>query len=362
MNNLTKLMWGALVAIAMIITSCSSDDEQIAPKAGADGFFIVNEGAFLGGNASLSYFDKAAKTMTNDVFVNATEKPLGDQAQSMTVFNDKGYIVVQNSAKIEVINTTDFTSLATITEGIASPRYFLGVTTTKGYVSDWGADGVSGTVKVIDLTTNEVVKTIPTGQGANKMVMVGDNVYVANNGGWGADNTVQVIDVSSDAIVKTIEVGDNPSSLVADQNGTIWVAGSGKTVYNVDWSVDEANSTAGFIAKIVNDEIEVSFTMPEKLSGPSNIEINSAGSSLYFDYSGSIYTMTTTGVGQGSSIDIKQFINKQFYGLELDPSTDNILGFESPSFTSSGTMYRYNSEGTQIDSYEVGIGPSSAGF
>jgi len=362
MNYLTKLTWGTFVAIAITISSCSSDDEQIVPKAGTDGFFIVNEGAFLGGNASLSYFDKATQTMTNNVFVNTTEIPLGDQAQSMTVFNDKGYIVVQNSAKIEVINTTDFTRIATITEGIVSPRYFLGVNNSKGYVTDWGADGVSGTVKVIDLTTNEVVKTIATGQGANKMVVVGNQLYVANNGGFGTDNTVQVIDTNTDAIVKTIEVGDNPSSIVADGNGDIWVSGPGKIVYNADWSVDEASSTAGFIAKIVGDEVEVAFTMPDKFSGPSGLEINSTGANLYFGYDGGVYTLETEGIGAGSSVDIQQFISKSFYGIDLDPSTDNILGFEAPNFTSAGTMYRYNENGSLIDSYEVGIGPNSAGL
>jgi len=363
-NYLNRMTWSVIAIIAISITSCSSDDEgNIAiPEPGESGFFVVNEGAFLGGNASISYFDKTTKIMANNVFLSKTGNPLGDQAQSMIVVDTLGFIVVQNSNKVEVINVRDFSSVATITEGLSSPRYMLAINAEKAYISDWGADGVSGTVKVVDLVTKNITKSIDTGQGANEMVAIGNQLYVTNNGGWGADNTVQVIDTSTDAIIKTIEVGDNPSSIVADDNGDIWVSGSGKTVYNADWSVDEANSTAGFISKIVGDEVAVSFTMPDKFIGPTGLEINSTGANLYFGYDGGVYTLETEGAGAGSSIDIQQLIDKSFYGIDLDPSSDNILGFEAPNFTSAGTMYRYDGAGSLIDSYEVGIGPNSAGL
>jgi hypothetical protein len=363
MNYLSRLVWSVLVGATVIMTSCSGDDESALPEAGTDGFFVVNEGGFLNGNASLSYFNKSTKIMTNDVFLDATSRPLGDQAQSMTIFEDKGYIVVQSSSKIEVIDSKDFSSTTTITEGLSSPRYFLGISSTKGYVSDWGSDSKTGTIKVLDLMSNTVTKSIATGQGANKMIFVGNKVYVTTTGGFGSlDNNIQVISTDTDAIIKTIQVGDNPKSIVSDEAGTIWVAGTGSVVYNPDFSVDEANSTAGFIAKIVNDEVEVIFSMPSKASGPSNLEINTTASNLYFDYAGNIYTLETAGVGAGASIDIKQFINKSFYGLDLDPSTNNILGFDAGDFTSAGTMSRYDESGTLIDSYEVGIIPNGAGL
>jgi YVTN family beta-propeller protein len=215
---------------------------------------------------------------------------------------------------------------------------------------------------VIDLITKNITKSIPTGQGTNKMVIVGESLYVTNAGGWGTDNTVQVIDTNTDAIVKTIEVGDNPNSIVADASGTIWVAGPGEVVYDGWPNIDENATTSGFIAKIIDDEVEVIFSMPDKAKGPSDLEINSTGNNLYFDYLGAVYTLETAGIGSGSSIDIQQFIDKSFYGLDFDPSADNILGFEAPNFTSAGTMHRYDGTGSLIDSYEVGIGPNGAGL
>src|SRR6188474_1098650 len=139
---------GVLVVLAamIFIQACSDDPNPIKP--GESGFFIVNEGAWGNSNTSLSYYDRKTDEVTNDLIFNL-DHPLGDQSQSMTVFEGKGYIAVQNSSKVEVIDVNTFTWLATISEGLPSPRYFLGVSSNKAYVSDWGADGFTGTVKVI---------------------------------------------------------------------------------------------------------------------------------------------------------------------------------------------------------------------
>ena len=184
----TSFYWLSL--ICFITAASCSDDDSVGPgitPTGQDGYFIVNEGLFNGANTTLSYYDRALDTVLNNVFETAVGRPLGDQTQSMTVFDDRGFIVVQNSAKVEVINRDDFSWIATISDNIISPRYFLGIDATKGYVTDWGADGVSGTVNVIDLATYQVTKTIPVGQGPNQMVLLNGRVYVANNGGFGKD-------------------------------------------------------------------------------------------------------------------------------------------------------------------------------
>lgn len=357
---LQKLLLGILVVSSAFFSSCSDDDSH-EPVPGQQGFFIVNEGGFGNGDASLSYFDKSSGKVINDLFVTKTGRPLGDQAQSMTVFNGSGYIVVQNSAKVEVINATDFSSIGTIgtDEGIVSPRYFIGLNADKGYVSDWGADGVTGTVKVIDLKALEVSKTIHTGQGANGMLLIGNKLYVANNGGWGSDNAIAVIDVQSDEVVKHIIVGDNPGALVQDANNNIWVTGRGKTAYNDDWSIDEANSTPGFIAKInANDEVVLKLEADRIGSAPGNLVTNKEGNMLYYTYAGAVYRLDVSATSSPEAI----FIEKSFYGLSVDPSTNNIIGTEAPNFSSAGTVYRYTSEGELIDEFTTGIAPNGCAF
>ncbi|GAA0891269.1 hypothetical protein GCM10009122_09480 [Fulvivirga kasyanovii] len=356
---LKRVLFGLLVASSALFGACS-DDDSVAPLAGQEGFFVINEGGFGNGDASLSYFDKATNTMINDVFFENVERPLGDQAQSMSIYNGNGYIVVQNSGKIEVINAENFGSLGTINKdaGIVSPRYFLGIDQNKGYVTDWGADGVTGTVKVVDLNALEVTKTIDVGQGPNEMVRLGNKVYVANNGGWGYDNKVVIIDVNTDQVVGSITVGDNPSALKVDRNNNIWVTGSGKTVYNADWSVDEANSTPAFLAKIVNDEVALKLDAASVYAGLGRLVMNNAADQLYFNYSGAVYTMSI----DATELPASPFIDKSFYGLSVDPSTDNVIGTEAPNYSSAGTVYRYDNTGKLIDQYTAGIAPNGCAF
>lgn len=349
---------GIVVAMAamIFIQSCSDDPNPIKP--GESGFFIVNEGAWGNSNTSLSYYDRKTDAVTNDLIFNI-DHPLGDQSQSMTVFEGKGYIVVQNSSKIEVIDVNTFTSRGTIIEGLSSPRYFVGVSSTKGYVSDWGVDGITGTVKVIDLTTYKVTKTIPTGSGANQMLKVGSQVYVTNSGGFGKDNTVKVIDISTDAVVATITTGDNPNSIQLDQNGNIWVASSGATVYNEDWSVDEENSTKGSISKINASNIEVlRLSVDNIFSSPKNLSISTDGAILYYLYDGGIYTLSTS----ATSLPTTAFKDKNYYGLAIDPFNDNVIGCYAPNFSSSGSIDVYDEAGTLLRAKAVGIGPNGCAF
>ncbi len=358
-NFFKKFVALAAISAMVFFQSCQKDKDPVI-QAGAAGFFVVNEGAYGNGNTSVSFYDRKTDVLTNNVFAAKNGRPLGDQSQSMTVFEGKGYIVVQNSAKIEVINADDFSSIASIIDGLPSPRYFIGISSTKAYVSDWGADGVTGTVKVIDLGTYKVTKAIATGKGANRMLKVGNLVYVANAGGYDKDNTLKVIDSNTDAIVASITTGDNPNSLQKDKDGNIWVASSGKIAYNPDYSIDVANSTKGSISKIASNNTEVLRLSADKvtLSSPSNLGIAPDGTKLYYTYDGAVYAMSTT----ASVLPTTPFKTKNYYGLAVDPFNGNVIGCFAPNFTSAGSIDVYDAPGNLQNTYTVGIGPNGCAF
>ena len=335
------------VWLLIAIQACSDDPTPVLPL-GSSGYFVVNEGGFNKSTTSISFYDRASNKVTNDVFAAKNGRPLGDQAQSMTIYNGQAYIAVQNSAKVEVINPDDFSSIKTITSGIKSPRFFLGINENKGYISDWGDDSELGSVKIIDLNTLAVTKGIITGDGPNKMVMKGNKVYVANNGGFGTESTISVIDVTSDKVVKTINTPNNPNSLAFDKDGNLWVGGNGDFADSEPW-----------IGKIgTDDEIEKVMYFGFMSYEYINLAMNNAGDKFYFSYDGGVYAVSTT----DGSVPTKPFIDKGFYGIAVDPITDEIIGTEALSFSSAGKVYVYSPAGELKNSYEVGIAPNGVAF
>ena len=359
---LSGKLYVLLIVLALFLGSCGDDEPTTGNEVGLEGFFIVNEGGFGNGNTSISFFDREAETASNNLFSTANGIPLGDQAQSMTLHDDKGFIVVQNSGKIEVVDEDEFTIISTITEGIISPRYFVGHSAIKGYVSDWGVDGVSGTVKVIDLRTYEVTKTIDTGQGTNELIIQGDNLYAVNSGGFGRADELVIIDTQTDEISNTITITDNPNSLRIDNEGNIWIATSGHTAFDPDtFEVIETESTTGAIVK-VSQSGQVLQTLSVDEVGfsksPGRLNINNAGDQVYYSYSGAIYSMSIN----ATELPAAPFINKSFYGFSVDPTDNTIIGCVAPDFSSSGDIEIYSEAGSLLTTYTVGIGPNGCTF
>ena len=84
----------------VFLTSCMKwESPEIEPSISVDGegIYILNEGNFQYGNATLSYYNPVDKTVENEVFYRSNGMKLGDVAQSMNIFDDKGWIVVNNS-------------------------------------------------------------------------------------------------------------------------------------------------------------------------------------------------------------------------------------------------------------------------
>ena len=116
--------------------SCMEWDYQLEEDFAApqNGLFVINEGNFQYGNASLSFYNPVDNEVDNEVFFRANGMKLGDVAQSMTIHGDKGWIVVNNSHVIFAIDTKTFKETGRI-ENLTSPRYIHFVSDTKAYVT-----------------------------------------------------------------------------------------------------------------------------------------------------------------------------------------------------------------------------------
>jgi len=356
MKKLNLIGWAILsLTITLILNSCEDDDNPYPTGVYTDSVFIANEGNSTSGG-SVSFYSYQGDTVSNNIFEKINERPLGTFVQSLTNFNNKTFIVVNGSNKVEVVEQHTFNEVATIT-GFDLPRYFLPINYNKAYVTQWGEEGQ---IKVIDLNNYEILKSIDVGTGPEKMYTFYDKIYVANGGGLSVDSTVYVIDASNDEVIDTIEVGHNPKDMVIDTDGTLWVLCYGYVQYDENWSVIFESPSELYKINTNNHNIIDSYTISEDLH-PEHLEISPDGKSIYYGGGfsfGNIYKMNIN----DTELPANPFSDKYFYGFNVDWTDGTIFALEAPNFTSNGFLYRIHPDGTILGDYEVGIGPNSMGM
>lgn len=353
----TKVLLTLGLGASLFFTACS-DDPEVKPtpaKEYLNGVFVVNEGGFNASNASIDFLDTLENKIYSDVFKSVNGRVLGDVAQSMAVTNTNGYVVLNNSAKIEVIRKKDAVSIASIT-GFQSPRYMVVKDSTIAYVSDW----FSNSVKVIDLVSNTITSSITVGAGPESMCIVGDRLYVTNCGGYDLDSTLSVIDLNSNTELTKIVVGDAPVAVTADANGKVWVLCRGS--YGVDFNSNDDDTKGQFVQiDPTNNQILKTISIGDKGDHPDKMRINAAKNTMYYLSSyqslSGVYKFNIN----DNAASTTAFISGYFYGLGYDKKKDQLYLGEVTSFTQNAKIIRYTSNGTLIDSYTTGIGTNGIG-
>ena len=320
------------------------------PEASGDGLFIINEGNFMYGNATLSYYDPTAHTVQNEVFARANGMKLGDVAQSMTIHGDLGWIVVNNSHVIFAIDLTTFREVGRIT-GLTSPRYMHFVSDTKAYVTQiWDSR-----ICIIDPQRYEVTGYIdcpgmtPENASTEQMVQIGDYVYVNC---WSYQNRLLKIDTRIDQIVAQLEVGIQPTSLVADRNGKLW------TVTDGGYEGSLYGYEAPALYRIDPETFSVEQTFRMRLGdAPSEIVTDGTGSAIYW-INDDIWRMDVT----SERLPVRPLIESRgtiYYGLTVDPVTSDVYVADAVDYVQNGIIYRYDAAGELVDSFYVGITPGA---
>lgn len=343
----------SILLTILLLTGCNDKNNDKPTGAWANSIFIVNEGPFQTGSGSISAINRETLEVTDDLFETANGHPLGNIVQSMTVHQDKVFIVVNNSNKIEVVNLADFKSVATI-ENLKLPRYFIGFDDHKGYVSCWDS-----TVKVVNLKDYSIIASIQTGNGPDEMIIAGDRLFAINSGGFGVDSTVSVIRTDDEEPAVLIKAGDRPSGIQKDANGDIWILCSGK-----GWNGFPApDDSKGKLVCIDPGSFEIikEIPFPDSENHPENLVIDGNGTTLYYNHPAGIFALSIF----DSALNTLPFItgNNMFYGLGYDKKTDMIMATDPLDYSQNGWVFRYNAlYGTPVDSFLVGVIPNGFWF
>lgn len=330
-----------LLCIGFLFSACKPD-APIAPE-NAGSVFILNEGNFQAGNASIDRFDPEVKTLSSDVFFSKNQLPLGDVLQSMTIIGDKGYIVVNNSQKIEVVTLNDLAVQNTIT-GFTSPRFLLQVSSAKAYVSDL----FGGAVSIVDLNTNTITGSISLPGWTEEMVLTEGKVFITNL----SKAYVYVVDPSTDQLVDSVEVGLGSNSLRLDKQGRLWVLSSG----------DSFNGIAGTLSVINPSDLSTLKSLTFTTSDyPVRLSVNPEGDRMYYLNNG-LYEIAIDATALPAAPKVLSGEGSYFYGLGVDPVSGTLYVADALDFSQRGLMLRFEESGTAIDTFRAGVIPSGFVF
>lgn len=335
-----------ILFIAVFATMFACNKEEIGPQYVNEPLFegqkvlILNEGSFGWGNASISAYNPDQYIVANGVFNSVNNLPLGDVCQSGIRWDAFYLIVVNNSNRIEFLDSTNLESIGHI-ECMGSPRYLLPAKNNLAYVSDL----YSNKLGLLDLVTHQFTDSITVPGWVEKMVYANELLY----GTCPNSSCVVCIDTSSNAVQTIIDVGIEAMSIVKDQNGKLWIMGSGVG----------GNPSRIICIDPVTNSIVVEFEFQE-FEYPSQLKINGIGDELYY---------LNDGVCKMSITDLELPLNKFIvgygqtnYGLAVHAHTNEIYLTDAKDFIQPGGLYRFNQYGEIVDSVTCGIIPQEVIF
>ena len=279
------------------------------------GLFITNEGNFQYGNATLSYYDPATKQVQNEIFFRANGMKLGDVAQSMTIHDNKGWVVVNNSHVIFAIDLNTFKEVGRI-ENLTSPRYIHFLSDEKAYVTQlWDNRIFIINPKKYEITGYIQVPDMTMESGSTEqMVQYGKYVYCNC---WSYQNRIIKIDTETDQVVDELKIGRIDAETFTVEKQFKFKLG--------DW--------------------------------PSEVQLNGDGTKLYW-LNRDVWQMDVT----ANRIPVRPFLEYQntlYYGLTVNPANGEVYIADAIDYQQQGMIYRYSPEGKLIDEFYVGIIPGA---
>jgi YVTN family beta-propeller protein len=337
-----------LLTLSFIVFSCvknpdTSNDPTESILTG-NGVYILNEGNFRSGNGSVSFYSYESGQIHNDIFFKINGWPLGDVPNSMVIRDDKAYIVVNNSGKIEVVERNTMKSISTI-NGLISPRNISMVNTGKAYVTSIYSDSVA----IINLNDNSISGYINIRRSSESVAIVGSKAFISN---WMGGNEVMVINTVNDKVVDSIKVGTEPESMVTDRYNMLWVLCNGGWKRQNYAELIEINTTTY--------QVESKFVFAAKEASPSCLQIDGNGETLYYlekgvrqmSISSTVLPITTLIPESGA----------YFYKMSINPLNSDIFITDAVDYSRAGNVLFYKKDGTFVSAQQAGIIPGGMCF
>ena len=350
----------SLLALIFLLNSCSDDEDCCVIPPGEDkeafeeGIFVLNEGNFGSGNSTVSFIDEETGEVQSQIFNSVNGTSLGDTAQSIYLSEELAFVILNVSNTIEIVNRNTFETVGQISENLQNPR-FATVSGNSLYVSNWGdaTNPDDDYVAVFNLSDYSFDSSIAVAEGPEKILSSNGSIYTAHKGGYNFNNIISVINTSTNVVSTEIEVGDVPTSMIVDGSNLI-VLSAGKPSYA---DVETAGSIS--VVDMNVNAILNSAEFPTSSIHPGNLV--QSDDRFYFTVGKAVYEYLSGGdLPSGPKFRLEDV--ESLYGFN---ARNGMLYAASAnaSFTGNGQVFVYDaSNGSLLNSYEVGINPNGVYF
>ena len=321
--------------LALLIFSCEKENLNIQNQVSTELIFVANEGNFGTSNGSVS--------VIKDEQVIQTVPNIGDVVQSLLVHQNKLFVSVNNSHKINIFDITEngllLPGIEINTNG-SSPREMT-VVGNKLYFTNWSTQDV----KILNLFTYDFETPIKVDGLPESIVHNGENIFVGimMNEDYSDASTVLKISPQTNSIVSNFEVGKGPTSLLLMDKELI-VA---RTYYDENWNAFYGTSM-------------VELTVDQGSSNPVTVvnygvgvvcggSVHSFKSSPYISYLGGVAKL-----GRDLSIDESSLV-----GFTDDSNVYSIETINNKVYigTLDGYVKVLSEDGTELNIFKVGEFP-----
>ncbi len=343
-----------LIGFFIFLAACIKDQPAnplitLPQNPGKGNVYIICEGQYGNGNASLGLFTPSNDSVYADLYMAANNDVMGDVFQSMVHIGSNLFLCINNSNKIAVINDSTWKLTGNI--AIPQPRYILSLSSTEAYVSSL----YSNKVYVINpqslLLTDSI--SLPT-QNPENMLLYNNTVFTCS---WDTSTkNIYELNISTNDLTQSDTVkGYAAQEILIDKEQKLWIL-----------SGNAPDGKNAFLTRMDPDTKQVlrSYSFPAQ-ANPVKPTFNKTKDTLYFieaDFNGSInyngiFRMGINDANLPSQAFIPAAPFQYFWALGIDPQTGNIYVGDPKGFSQKGTIYVYKADGTLIKQFNTGVGP-----
>lgn len=342
------------LALLFVLAGCDLLSNTDTRPDAVTGVFVVNQGNFSDGNGTISTYDPRSGSLRLSAAAN-----LGSILQSATLRDGQLYVTANTGNRVDVFDATSMQRTAQISS-LGSVR-FLAFSGNRMFVTRLFASDVA----VVNLDSRTLERTIPVGQNAEGVVVVGNQVVVANSN-FGNGTTLTFASVDGSGTPANVNADcEGPRLMAVDRENELWVFCTGATVYNASFTeIIRQSNGAVRVFNAASRQIVARFDLDVQLgtSGP--------GQDIYYsDDAQEVYAVLrdrrilrfNTRTNQAAGV-MGPVQGDAIGAVAYDAGAEELYLGRITGFATAGYVTVHARNGLEIRRFPAGIAPSAIVF